>query len=125
MGLSSPAVALIDREMWATLDDSRYQIELYPEYLETTLFDDPRDQQEFCESYIRGRGRCLPARIVEHVRIVLRAADGLLDKEIAQQLGITREKAARWGTAFSMVEIAALERDAPRPGRTRIIRDRQ
>ena len=76
--------------MWATLDDSRYQIELYPEYLETTLFDDPRDQQEFCESYIRGRGRCLPARIVEHVRIVLRAADGLLDKEIAQQLGITR-----------------------------------
>ncbi|MGA7315905.1 MAG: hypothetical protein WBX22_18255 [Silvibacterium sp.] len=52
MGLSSPAVALIDREMWATLDDSRYQIELYPEYLETTLFDDPADQQEFRESYI-------------------------------------------------------------------------
>jgi putative transposase len=48
----------------------------------------------------RGRGRCLPARIVERARIVLRAADGLLDKEIAQQLGITREKAARWRNRF-------------------------
>ena len=53
LGLSSPAVALIDREMRATLDDSPYQIELYREYLETTLFDDPKDQQEFRDSYIR------------------------------------------------------------------------
>jgi signal transduction histidine kinase len=52
LGLSSPAVALIDREVRAKLDDSRYQIELYPEYLETTLFDDPMDQQKFRESYI-------------------------------------------------------------------------
>ena len=60
LGLSSPAVALIDREMRATLENSRYQIELYPEYLETTLFDDPADQQEFRESYIRKYQRRRP-----------------------------------------------------------------
>ncbi len=52
LGTSSPAVALIDRELRATLDDSRYQIELYAEYLETTLFDTPAEQQEFRKSYI-------------------------------------------------------------------------
>ena len=64
LGLSSPAVALIDREMRAALDDSRYQIELYPEYLETTLFDDPADQQEFRESYIRKYQRRRPDLII-------------------------------------------------------------
>ncbi len=64
LGLSSPAVALIDREMRATLDNSRYQIELYPEYLETTLFDDPADQQEFRESYIRKYQRRRPDLII-------------------------------------------------------------
>jgi len=71
------------------------------------------------------RGRSLPARIVERARIVLRAADGLRDKEIAQQLGITPEKAARWRNRFLDGGIAALEKDAPRPGRTRSISDRQ
>jgi signal transduction histidine kinase len=53
LGLSSPAVALLDREIRATLEQSQYQIELYPEYLETTLFDDPADQQRFRDQYIR------------------------------------------------------------------------
>jgi signal transduction histidine kinase/ABC-type uncharacterized transport system substrate-binding protein len=53
LGLSSPAVTLVDREMRAALEKSPYQIELYPEYLETTLFDDPADQEQFRESYIR------------------------------------------------------------------------
>ena len=38
VGMSSPAVALLDREVRASLDDSPYQIELYAEHLETTLF---------------------------------------------------------------------------------------
>lgn len=53
LGISSPAVALMDREMRATLDDSGYQIELYTEYMETALFDHPGEQQELRESYIR------------------------------------------------------------------------
>jgi signal transduction histidine kinase/ABC-type uncharacterized transport system substrate-binding protein len=64
LGLSSPAVALLDREMRAALDNSRYQIELYPEYLETTLFDDPVDQRELRESYIRKYQRRKPDLII-------------------------------------------------------------
>lgn len=64
LGLSSPAVALIDREMRATLDNSSYRIELYPEYLETTLFDDPVDQRELRESYIRKYQRRRPDLII-------------------------------------------------------------
>ena len=52
LGPSSPAVALFDREMRAALENSRYHIELYGDYLETTLFDDPAAQQAFREWYI-------------------------------------------------------------------------
>jgi transposase len=65
----------------------------------------------------RARARSLPARVVERARIVLRAAAGLQDKEIAVQLGITAEKAARWRRRFLDQGLAALEKDALRPGR--------
>jgi PAS domain S-box-containing protein len=52
LGLASPAVSLIDQEIRAALDKSPYQIELYREYLETTLFPDEASQQEFREWYI-------------------------------------------------------------------------
>ena len=42
------------------------------------------------------RARSLPAREVERAGIVLRAADGWLDKDIAAELDIMPEKAARW-----------------------------
>src|SRR5450631_3163089 len=63
------------------------------------------------------RARSLPARVVERARIVLRAEAGLRDREIAAQLGITPEKAARWRNRFLEEGLAALEKDAPRPGR--------
>ena len=43
----------------------------------------------------QSRARSLSARQVERARIVLRAADGWQNKEIATELGITPEKAAR------------------------------
>ena len=46
------------------------------------------------------RGRSLPARLVERARIVLRAARGMKDQQIASELGITPEKAARWRVAI-------------------------
>jgi signal transduction histidine kinase/ABC-type uncharacterized transport system substrate-binding protein len=64
LGLSSPAVALMDREMRATLRDSPYQIELYAEYLETTLFNDPAEQQQIRESYILKYQRRKPDLII-------------------------------------------------------------
>ena len=63
------------------------------------------------------RARSLPARQVERARIVLRAADGWRDKDIASELGITPEKAARWRNRFLKGGLDALQKDAPRPGR--------
>ena len=45
------------------------------------------------------RARSLSARLVERARIVLRAAEGLQDQQIAEELSITPEKAARWRVA--------------------------
>jgi len=66
----------------------------------------------------RSRARSLAARVVERARIVLLAAEGKQNKQIAQQLGISKQKAARWRSRFLQGGISALEKDAPRPGRT-------
>jgi transposase len=71
------------------------------------------------------RGRSLPARLVERARIVLRAAAGLQDQQIASELGITPEKAARWRNRYVDGGIQALGKDASRPGRPRTITDAQ
>jgi len=73
------------------------------------------DQRRLLEQ--QSRARSLPARQVERARIVLRAADGWLDKDIAAELDITPEKAARWRNRFLDGGLAALQKDAPRPGR--------
>src|SRR5689334_10720562 len=39
------------------------------------------------------------------------------DKDIASEFGITPEKAARWRNRFLNGGLAALQEDAPRPGR--------
>jgi transposase len=66
----------------------------------------------------RSRARSLPARVVERARIVLLAAEGKQHKEIAELLGISMQKAARWRARFLEFGVAGLEKDAPRPGRT-------
>lgn len=74
------------------------------------------DEKQILEQ--RARARSLPARVVERARIVLLAAAGQQDKEIAGTLNITPHKAARWRNRFLDAGIAGLEKDAPRPGRT-------
>jgi len=73
-------------------------------------------------SRLRG-GVLLPARLVERARIVLRAAAGLQDQQIASELGITPEKAARWRNRYLEGGISALEKDASRPGRPRTVNE--
>jgi transposase len=58
---------------------------------------------------------------VERARIVLMAAPGLQNRGIAAHLRITPEKVARWRRRFLAGGVAALEHDAPRPGRPRTI----
>ncbi len=52
LGLSSPSISVLDQQIRTALEDSSFQIELYREYLETTLFPDPKAQKEIREGYI-------------------------------------------------------------------------
>jgi transposase len=74
------------------------------------------DQERTLQQWARGRS--LPARQVERARVVLSAAAGKQDVEIACEIGISNQKAARWRKRFLKMGLAGLEKDAPRPGRT-------
>lgn len=74
------------------------------------------DQRQTLERWARGRS--LPARQVERAHIILLAADGHQDIKIADRLGISNQKAARWRSRFLEFGLHGLEKDAPRPGRT-------
>ena len=63
------------------------------------------------------RSRTLPARQVERARILLLAAQGWQDKQIAGEVGCHRRKAARWRQRFLEGGLPALAREKPRPGR--------
>jgi len=69
------------------------------------------------------RARSMPARLVERARIVLLAADGMENKQIARRMNLTEKKAARWRSRFLAGGIASLRKDAPRPGKPRTITD--
>src|SRR5436190_10566545 len=58
------------------------------------------------------------ARVVLRARIVLLAGEGKQDLKIAHLLSIVPRTAARWRSCFLHDDIAGLEHDAPRPGRT-------
>lgn len=52
LGLSSPSVSVLDEQIRNVLQESPFQIELYREYLETTLFPSAEAQKEIQDSYI-------------------------------------------------------------------------
>jgi transcriptional regulator with XRE-family HTH domain len=58
-----------------------------------------------------------PRRLVERCQIILRAAQGETNEQIAAALGMTRQKAARWRARFAQSGRAGLEEDAPGRGR--------
>ena len=64
------------------------------------------------------RGRSVPVRVAVRSRIVLLAADGLQNKQIAQQLHVSTRMAALWRGRFLLLGLDGLLKDAPRPGRT-------
>ena len=71
------------------------------------------------------RGRRVSVRLAERAAIILHAADGLNNHEIAAAMGITRQKAARWRIRYAARGVPGIEKDAPRPGRRRRIDDAQ
>ncbi len=70
------------------------------------------------------RGRSTPARLVMRAKIVLRAAQGQQNKQIAAELDITEQTASRWRRRFAAAGLAGIEKDAPRGGRKPKLRDR-
>src|SRR5580704_16708794 len=77
------------------------------------------EQQDDFEHF--ARSRTLAARLVQRAQIVLHAAAGKADVEIAQALDITRQTAGLWRRRFLDRGIAGMERDAPRSGRPRLM----
>jgi transposase len=58
--------------------------------------------------------RLTSLRLTQRVRIVLLAAQGLNNKEIAQQLGVGRVQVARWRARYVESGLEGIERDLPR-----------
>ena len=67
------------------------------------------------------RGRSTPVRVALRSRIVLLAADGLQNKQIAAQMRVTPRMVALWRGRFISLGVDGLLKDAPRPGRTPLI----
>ncbi len=69
------------------------------------------------------RGRSTPVRLMQRAKIVLLAAEGKMNKDIASELGIMPNTVGRWRGRFAAAGPAAIEKDAPRGGRTPLKRN--
>jgi transposase len=63
------------------------------------------------------RGRSVEARLVLRAKIVLAAAEGGENKQIAAELGTLRKTVGLWRQRFARARLSGIERDAPRGGR--------
>src|SRR3954447_17304521 len=81
------------------------------------LSDDEREQLERWT-----RRRSSAQALAPRARIVLLAAEGLSNTEIAQRLGISRPPVTKWRNRFVEHRLDGLS-DEPRPGRPRVIGD--
>src|SRR5258708_12373686 len=66
-------------------------------------------------------GRSSPARLVQGAQIVLVAAGGKENQEIATELGIMRHTVGRWRSRYAQRGLAGIEKDARRSGGLREI----
>jgi len=60
------------------------------------------------------RSKLSSVRLAQRARIVLLAAQGLQNKDIAVQLGVGRVQVARWRERYAQLRRAGIERDLPR-----------
>lgn len=63
------------------------------------------------------RAKSLPLRVVQRAQIIMMAADGVTNQDIASRLQISRPTVQLWRERFLSLRVAGLEKDAPRPGR--------
>ncbi|MDQ3769252.1 MAG: IS630 family transposase [Actinomycetota bacterium] len=90
-----------------------------PSAVEVVLSDEEREQLEAW-----ARRRKSAQALAQRSRIVLAAATGVKNTEIAERLTVTRGMAAKWRTRFAEHRLDGLV-DEPRPGRPRTVADAQ
>jgi transposase len=78
------------------------------------------DEREQLESWTRRRTSAQALAL--RSRIVLAAADGVTNSEIAERLGISRPTVTKWRSRFATERLDGLV-DEPRPGRPRTVTD--
>lgn len=61
--------------------------------------------------------RRVEVRKSERAKVILMASEGMQTNDIAAELGISRQKAARWRNRFVQLRLNGIEKDAPRGGR--------
>jgi transposase len=69
------------------------------------------------------RGRSAPVRLMQRAKIVLRAAEGQENKDIAGALGVTRQLVGRWRNRYVARGLAGIEKDATGRGRKATARE--
>ena len=75
------------------------------------------------ELRVLSKGRRVEARLQQRARVVLLAAKGWQNKEIAVEVGLDRRQVALWRRRFLDGGIEALRKDAPRSGRPAKVTD--
>jgi len=69
------------------------------------------------------RGRSTPVRQMQRAKIVLLAAEGQDNKDIAAALAVTRQLVGRWRNRYAAKGLDGIEKDAPGRGRRPVRRD--
>lgn len=63
------------------------------------------------------RQRSAPLRLVHRANIIRMASDGVMNRDIASRMNISRPTVQLWRDRFLSLRLPGLEKDAPRPGR--------
>jgi len=70
------------------------------------------------------KGRKVSVRRKERSKMILLAAEGMSNKEIASKLGVKAHTVGRWRSRFAELRLAGIEKDLPRGGRPRNQREK-
>jgi transposase len=79
------------------------------------------EQRPILETWARGRSS--PVRLMQRAKIVLLAESGMENKDIAEQVGVTRQLVGRWRSRFARLGLEGIRKDAFGRGRRPVARD--
>ncbi len=74
--------------------------------------------EERAELERRARAHTSPVRVARRAQIILLAAEGLPNRQVARRVGIKESYVSLWRRRFATERLAGLD-DRPRPGRPR------